>query len=239
MLRCLSFVLLSGVCLFIAGCSTAQETASLESENSSASANAREGAVQLASAEAEKPAQKPEQAAEATPTFKVKFETTQGDVVIEVHPDWAPRGSERFKELVETGFFNDVAFFRVVNGFMAQFGISDNAEANQKYREISLKDDRVRQSNTRGRVTFAATGAPNSRTTQMFINFGNNARLDKMGFAPVGEVVSGMDVVDKLYDGYGERPSQFQAQIAEQGNAFLKAQYPKLDYIKKATIVEE
>ena len=146
MSRYFAFTLLSSFCFFIAGCSTSPETASLESENSSASNNAREGAVQLASAESEAPVKKPEQAAEETPTFKVKFETTQGDVVIEVHPDWAPRGADRFKELVEAGFFDDVAFFRVVNGFMAQFGISDDAEMNKKYRNMPLKDDRVKKS---------------------------------------------------------------------------------------------
>ncbi|QDU81110.1 Peptidyl-prolyl cis-trans isomerase B [Polystyrenella longa] len=227
-------LLFMGICVVFTGCMASQSDTQLETRKSESASQSDDGAVRLASAESElKPA-----AEEETNTYKVKFETTKGDIIIEVHPDWSPRGSERLKELVESGFFTDTAFFRVVDGFMAQFGISNDPVANQKFRDAPLKDDPVRKSNTRGRITFAATGQPNSRTTQMFINYGNNGRLDGMGFAPFGEVVEGMKVVDALYSGYGEKPSRLQGRIADEGNGFLKQQYPKLDYIKTATIIK-
>ncbi|MEZ6045423.1 MAG: peptidylprolyl isomerase [Planctomycetaceae bacterium] len=175
---------------------------------------------------------------EETPTYKAKFVTTKGEFIIEVHPDWSPRGAARFRELVESGFYNDCALFRVVNNFMAQFGISNNPEANRKWRDKPIKDDPVQKSNTRGRVTFAKTGLPDSRTTQIFINYEDNSRLNSMGFAPFAEVVSGMDVVDSFYSAYGERTTQLQGQIAEQGNAFLKEKFPELDYIETVEIID-
>jgi len=173
--------------------------------------------------------------------FKVKMTTTKGDFTIQVNRDWAPNGADRFYNLVKIGYFTDIAFFRVINGFMAQFGISGDPGVNVKWRETKIPDDSVVESNTKGKISFATSG-PNSRTTQLFINFGNNSRLDSMGFSPIGEVIEGMDVVDSLYDGYGEGAPRgrgpYQGQIQQQGNKYLKAQFPKLDYIKSAQVVK-
>ncbi|MEX0716265.1 MAG: peptidylprolyl isomerase [Planctomycetaceae bacterium] len=169
--------------------------------------------------------------------FRVKFETTKGDFVVEVHPEWAPHGAKRLRTLVEEKFYDDVAFFRVIDGFMAQFGMSGDPEVHKKWGDNNFSDDPVKESNVRGHVTFAQTAAPNSRSTQLFINYGDNSRLDRDRFAPVGKVVEGMDVVDKLHSGYGERPNQ--GTIASRGNAYLKERFPNLDYIKTARIVEE
>ncbi len=172
--------------------------------------------------------------------YTVELDTTKGAIVIEVRRDWAPRGADRFRELVENGYFTDVAFFRVISGFMAQAGISGDPALNAQWREKRIPDDPVKASNMRGTVTFATSG-PDSRTTQFFINFGDNSRLDAMGFAPFGKVKD-MAPVDALYDGYGEGapsgrgPSQGQMQTA--GNAYLKESFPKLDYIKNARIIE-
>jgi peptidyl-prolyl cis-trans isomerase A (cyclophilin A) len=178
----------------------------------------------------------------APPTFKVKMTTTKGDFTIEVNRDWAPVGADRFYNLVKLGYFTDVAFFRVVKGFMVQFGIHGDPAVARQWESATIKDDPTgKKSNTRGMVTFATAG-PDMRTTQLFINYGNNARLDSMGFAPFGKVVgNGMKVVDAIYNGYGEGAPEgkgpYQDQIQRQGNAYLKAQFPKLDYIKSATIV--
>lgn len=173
--------------------------------------------------------------------YRAKFETSQGDFVIEVHPEWAPLGAAQFKEIIEDGVFNDARFFRVIDGFMVQFGIAGDPELSAKWRGKQIKDDPVKESNTRGRITFATAG-PNTRTSQVFINFGDNSFLDRQGFTPFGEVVEGMEVVDKLYKEYGEGAPQgrgpSQGLIQSQGNEYLKGQFPKLDYIKKATIVE-
>ncbi len=185
---------------------------------------------------------KPELANEQAPgTFKVKFETTKGDFVVQVNRDWAPLGADRFYNLVKIGYFEDIAYFRAINGFMVQFGISGYPEVATAWRNAKLDDDPVTQSNKRGRITFATSG-PNTRTTQMFINYRDNGNLDGMGFSPFGEVVSGMEVVDSLYQGYGEGaprgkgPSQ--GLLQSKGNAYLKAEFPKLDYINKASLVE-
>jgi peptidyl-prolyl cis-trans isomerase A (cyclophilin A) len=185
----------------------------------------------------------PEKATEKAPaTYKAKFETTKGDFVIDVTRAWAPEGADRFYNLVKIGFFDDVAFFRVVDGFMVQFGISGMPEVSTKWRNAKIPDDPVTQSNTRGMVTFATSGA-NSRTSQVFINFADrNTFLDGSGFAPFGKVSSGMDIVDALYKGYGEGapkgrgPSQ--GRIQSDGNTYLKAEFPKLDYVKKAEILK-
>ena len=173
-------------------------------------------------------------------SYQVKFETSQGDFVVEVYEDWAPLGAARFKELVEAGFYNDTRFFRVIDGFMCQFGISGDPATMAKWRDKRIKDDKVKGSNTRGMITFATSGA-DSRTTQVFINFADNKNLDSLGFAPFGKVIQGMDVVDKLYKGYGEgAPSgngPSQSMIQQQGNKYLDASFPKLDQVKKATIV--
>lgn len=171
-------------------------------------------------------------------TYLVKFETTQGDFVIQVHRDWAPVGAARFEELVKADFYNECKFFRVVKTFMVQFGIQGNPEVMAEWRDKKIKDDPVRKSNKKGYVTFATSG-PNSRTTQVFINYVNNSFLDNQGFAPFGEVIEGMDVVEKLYGEYGESPSKAQPQIQSQGNKFLEKNFPKLDGIKKAYIVEK
>jgi peptidyl-prolyl cis-trans isomerase A (cyclophilin A) len=177
----------------------------------------------------------------APATFKVKFETTKGEFIVEAHRDWAPLGADRFFNLVKAGYFQDLAFFRALDGFMAQFGIHGDPKVNAVWQVASIKDDPVVQSNTRGKMTFAM-GGPDTRTTQLFINYGNNARLDRMGFPPFAEVISGMEALDSIYKGYGEGapqgngPSQFQIQA--QGNAYLKESFPKLDYITRATLME-
>ena len=170
----------------------------------------------------------------APAVYKAKFDTSKGVFVVEVHRDWAPGGADRFYNLVKNGFFDDARFFRVVSGFMVQFGINGDPKISAPWRDARIQDDRVTQSNKRGMITFATSGS-NSRTTQVFINFGDNSRLDGMGFAPFGQVVSGMDnVVDKIHSGYGESPNQ--GGIQAQGNAYLKGSFPNLDYIKKVTI---
>ncbi|WP_240928327.1 peptidylprolyl isomerase [Thalassoroseus pseudoceratinae] len=171
--------------------------------------------------------------------FRVKFETTKGDFVIKVRPEWAPRGAERFRELVENGFYDGVKFFRVIPDFMVQFGMSGDPEVSKKWAENTIPDDPVKTSNQRGTVTFAKTGMPNSRTTQIFINYVDNSRLDADGFAPFGVVVEGMDVVDSLNSQYGGAPSSFQPQIQAEGNEFLDQRFPGLDEVKKATIISE
>jgi peptidyl-prolyl cis-trans isomerase A (cyclophilin A) len=180
--------------------------------------------------------------ATAPPVYKAKFVTTKGDFVIEVHRDWAPLGADRFYNLVKMGFFNDTAFFRTVKGFMVQFGINGDPAVNTAWRPARIQDDPTgKQSNTKGMVTFAM-GGPNTRTTQVFINYADNARLDSMGFPPFGKVISGMDVVDNLEGMYGEGAPQgrgpAQGRIQMEGNAYLKAQFPKLDYVKSASIVK-
>jgi peptidyl-prolyl cis-trans isomerase A (cyclophilin A) len=171
----------------------------------------------------------------APATFRVKLTTTKGDVIIQVTRAWAPNGADRFYNLVRAGFFTDAAFFRTIAGFMTQFGLSARPEVSKAFTDANLKDDPVKESNTRGKVTFAQTSAPNSRTTQLFINYGNNSRLDQDRFAPFGEVVEGMSVVDSFYSGYGEQPDQ--TSIQSQGKAYLDRNFPKLDRILTATIV--
>lgn len=168
-------------------------------------------------------------------TFRVRFETTAGEFVVEVHPDWAPKGAERFRELVEDGLYDGNRFFRVVPGFVVQWGIHGDPAISSQWERNNIPDDPRVASNTRGRVTFATSG-PNSRTTQIFVNFGNNTGLDSQGFAPFGEVVEGMDVVDGIHSEYGQRPDQ--GLIQRVGNAYLDDQFPKLDHIIRATIEE-
>jgi peptidyl-prolyl cis-trans isomerase A (cyclophilin A) len=174
-------------------------------------------------------------------SFKVKFETSKGDFLVEVHPDWAPLGAARFKELVEMGFYDEVRFFRVLPGFVAQFGISGDPKLAEKWRNERISDDPVKHGNKRGTITFATSGA-NSRTTQVFINFKDNDNLDGMGFAAFGEIVEGMEsVVDKLYAEYGEGAPRGQgpnqAKMQSEGNTYLQKEFPKLDYVKKARLV--
>ena len=172
--------------------------------------------------------------AQAPATFNVKFATTRGDFVVQVNRAWAPLGADRFYNLVKHGFFTDAAFFRVVPGFIVQFGLSADPAVNKAWAHANIKDDRVAESNKPGTITFATAG-PGTRTTQLFINFGNNAPLDAQGFAPFGTVTSGMDVVRQIYSGYGESPDQ--GSITSQGKAYLDKKFPKIDSIKSATIV--
>lgn len=170
--------------------------------------------------------------------FKAKFETTKGDFVVEVHRDWSPNGADRFYNLVKHGFFDGVKFFRVVPGFVVQFGIHGDPDLAMKWLQSNIEDDKVVESNKRGFLTYAKSSRPNSRSTQLFINLADNSGLDADGFAPFGKVTTGMDVVDKLYDGYREQITRLQGEIATKGNAYLEKEWPKLDGIKKATIVK-
>ena len=175
----------------------------------------------------------------APDVYKVKFDTSQGTFEIEVHRDWAPNGADRFYNLVKNGFYNDTRFFRVIKGFMVQFGISGNPKVSQVWRNANIPDDPVEESNLRGFVTFATAG-PNTRTSQVFINYGDNPSLDGQGFAPFGKVISGLDVVQHLYSNYGEGAPRGegpdQSRVQTEGNAYLQKNFPQLDYIKKATI---
>jgi peptidyl-prolyl cis-trans isomerase A (cyclophilin A) len=172
--------------------------------------------------------------AKAPPVFLVKLNTTKGPIVIRVTTAWASNGATRFYNLVRAGFYNDAAFFRVLPGFMAQFGISARPEVSRVWAERTMLDDRVVQSNKRGMVTYAQSSLPNSRSTQLFINYGNNSRLDADRFAPFGEVIEGMEVADQIYSGYGEQPDQ--TAITNQGKAYLDRQFPRLDRIITAVI---
>jgi len=176
----------------------------------------------------------------APETFKAQFDTTKGKFTIEVTRSLSPNGADRFYNLVRSGYFKDVAFFRVVPGFMCQFGIHGDPNVSAKWRAAAIADDPVKGSNTRGTITFATAG-PNTRTTQLFINFGNNINLDGMGFSSFGKVTEGMDVVDKINGEYGDGPpygsGPNQGRVQGEGNAYLKKDFPNLDYIKSATIV--
>ncbi len=171
----------------------------------------------------------------APDTFKAKFETTKGAFTVEVTRSLAPHGADRFYNLVKAGYFKDIAFFRVLPGFMAQFGMSADPKLTAIWNHASIPDDAVKGSNTRGTITFAQLPTPNSRGAQFFINFGDNSRLDRDRFAPFGKVTEGMDVVDKINSEYGESPDQ--NEIEHNGIDYLKKNFPNLDYIKSATIL--
>jgi peptidyl-prolyl cis-trans isomerase A (cyclophilin A) len=172
----------------------------------------------------------------APATYKARFETSKGAFVVDVTRDWAPNGADRFYNLVKNGFYDGVRFFRVLDGFMAQFGINGDPKVSAVWREARIQDDPVKQSNRRGFVTYAMAG-PNTRTSQLFINYNDrNSSLDKQGFSPFGRVSSGMEVVDALYNGYGESPNQGRIQM--EGNAYLAKDFPRLDFVKKATITK-
>ena len=182
----------------------------------------------------------PAMANETAPAkFKAKFKTTKGDFTVEVTRAWAPLGADRFYNLVKIGYFTDIAFFRVISGFMVQFGIHGDPAISAKWRAAAIKDDKVAQSNLKGYVTYAMAG-PDTRTTQFFINYDDNARLDDSGFSPFGKVTEGMNVVESIYSGYGEGapngmgPDQGRTQM--QGNKYLKAEFPKMDYILSAEL---
>ena len=176
----------------------------------------------------------------APEVFDVKVATTKGDVLIRVTRTWSPNGADRFYNLVKHGFYNGASFFRVVRDprpFVVQFGISAHPEVSKAWAAANIQDDPVVKSNVRGFVTYAKSNQPNSRTTQIFINLGDNSRLDATGFSPFGEVVEGMDVVDKFFSGYGEGLTQRQGEIAAEGAAYLEKNFPDLDKIVTARIV--
>lgn len=174
--------------------------------------------------------------------FRARFETPEGEFVIAVHRAWAPNGADRFYNLVKNGFYDDARVYRVIDGFMAQFGLHADPLVSYQWRNAVLVDDPVVQSNTRGRVSFAKGGA-NSRTTEVFVNYRDNSALDAQGFSPFGEVVEGMDVVDRFHSGYGDGPPRgdgpYQAQVQAQGNAYLDAEFPELDRIVRARVEGE
>jgi peptidyl-prolyl cis-trans isomerase A (cyclophilin A) len=177
----------------------------------------------------------------APASFRVKFQTSRGDFVVEAQREWAPLGVDRFYNLVKNGFYDGVCFFRVISGFMAQFGIHGDPKVSAAWRQERIQDDPVKQSNKRAYISYAMAG-PNTRTTQLFINYADNSRLDQMGFAPIARVVEGMDVVDRLHAGYGEGAPQGkgpeQGRLQMEGSAYLTKEFPQLDCIKKATIVD-
>jgi peptidyl-prolyl cis-trans isomerase A (cyclophilin A) len=196
---------------------------------------AEDARTRAAAIEAAKNAQPmPSAAVPDSGKYEVEFDTSVGSFTIEVNRAWAPVGADRFYYLVKDGFFNSSGFFRVVPGFMVQFGLAADPAVSARW-DNEISDDPVVKSNTRGYVTFAKTGAPNSRTTQLFINYGDNSRLDADQFSPFGIVTKGMDVVDKISSAHGESPDQ--GKIKMQGNAYLKGAFPKLDFIKTATMV--
>lgn len=226
------FALTGGLALAIAACSSgSSDSGSGPSASATVSQPAKPGGALL----------DPSKATEKAPdVFKVRFQTTKGDFVVEARREWSPGGADRFYNLVKIGFYDGVKFFRVIDGFMAQFGIHGSPEVMKAWRDASFADDPVVQSNKRGFISFAMAGK-NSRTTQMFINLVDNARLDKMGFAAFAQVVDGMNVVDSLYKGYGEGAPQGrgpdQGRLQMQGNAYLEKSFPELDGVVTAKIV--
>jgi peptidyl-prolyl cis-trans isomerase A (cyclophilin A) len=177
---------------------------------------------------------------QAPPSFAVKFTTGKGDFVVQVQREWAPHGADRFYNLVKAGFYDGARFFRTVEGFMVQFGINGDPAVSRAWKDANIPDDPVKESNVRGFVTFATAG-PNTRTTQIFINYVDNTRLDPLGFSPFGKVIAGQEVVDALYHGYGEGPPKGQGpdqdRIEAEGNAYLDKEYPLLDAVKTARLV--
>lgn len=174
--------------------------------------------------------------------FRVRFETSKGPFLVEVHRDWAPRGADRFYQLVQSQYFDNVRFFRVIGSFMAQFGMHGDPKVNAAWERMPIQDDSVRESNRRGYITFANAG-PNTRANQLFINVVNNRGLDEMGFAPIGRVVEGLAVIDSLYADYGEGypngNGPEQQRIRSEGNAYLERDFPQLDFIRSARLVTD
>lgn len=186
---------------------------------------------------------RPDQPAPRAPeTFRVRFETSRGPFVVEAHRSWSPHGVDRFYQLVSSGFYDGVRFFRVIPGFVAQFGIHGDPAVAAAWENMVIPDDSVVQSNIRGTISFATAG-PNTRTTQLFINYRDNVALDRIGFSPIATVIEGMDVVDSLYGGYGDGPPDGrgpdQGRITREGNRYLEREFPKLDFIRTARIVDE
>jgi peptidyl-prolyl cis-trans isomerase A (cyclophilin A) len=177
----------------------------------------------------------------APDTYDVRFDTSAGEFIIKVTRAWAPNGADRFYNLVKNGFYDDTRFFRAISGFMVQFGINGNPAVSKVWQAARIPPDKVTQSNRKGFITFAMGASPDTRTTQVFINFRNNTNLDGAGFAPFGEVVKGIENVDRIFTGYGEGAPNgkgpAQGRVQAEGNAYLTKEFPKMDYIKSATIV--
>jgi cyclophilin family peptidyl-prolyl cis-trans isomerase len=180
--------------------------------------------------------------ASAPDTFNVRFTTSKGDFVVEVISDWAPNGADRFYNLVRHGFYDGTRFFRALDGFMVQFGLHGDPAVTDAWQTERIMDDPVRQSNERGNVSFAMAGQ-DTRTTQIFINLADNPQLDEMGFAPIGRVIEGMDVVAQLHTGYGEGPPRGagpnQVRLRAEGNAYLAREFPELDHVERAVVEAE
>jgi peptidyl-prolyl cis-trans isomerase A (cyclophilin A) len=171
----------------------------------------------------------------APDVFEVEFKTSRGTFVVKVHRAWAPVGADRFYNMVNNHYFDGCRFFRMVRGFVAQFGMNGDPVINKAWSESTLKDEPVLRSNKRGYLTFAKTRLPDSRSNQFFINYANNGRLDGMGFSPFAEIIKGMDVVDNMFMGYEQRPNQ--DKISAQGNEYLKREFPSLDYVKSTKVL--
>jgi peptidyl-prolyl cis-trans isomerase A (cyclophilin A) len=241
--------LTAGACGGGDGDTGGEEAASAGGEPAAAAAGgdtAAAGATPAGSARAdagqEGPLYRPESSEmtrEAPDVYRAVVATTEGEFTMEVHREWAPRGADRFYNLARHGFYEDARFFRVIEGFVAQFGLSGTPELDQLWRQHPIRDDSVARSNSRGTVSFASAGE-DTRTTQLFINLADNTRLDDMGFAPIGEVVEGMEVVDALYAGYGEGAPRgagpVQGRIVRQGNSYLEQNFPQLDYIEEVRV---
>jgi peptidyl-prolyl cis-trans isomerase A (cyclophilin A) len=225
MRRLLSLSIVAGGLVLAVGCTGQQENRAVSKTEASR--------VRTTSLEPTGDAARADQSSNGS--YKVRFETSKGDFVVRVEPEWAPHGADRFRGLVEAGFYDGCRFFRVVPDFMVQWGINGNPKTQAIWRDRNIPDDPPRQSNTRGRITFATSG-PDSRSTQVFINYKDNSFLDSQGFAPFGEVVEGLAVVDSINAEYGEDPNQ--GLIQQQGNAYLKRAFPNLDYIISAKIVK-
>jgi peptidyl-prolyl cis-trans isomerase A (cyclophilin A) len=227
--------------LFAAGCSNEKTATQTDASNSVAPTTVTSAPPSATSVPAGVGFDDPSKLTATAPdTFKVLVVTTKGPFTLEVTRALSPNGADRFYNLVRSGYFTDIAFFRVISGFMCQFGIHGDPAVAAKWRDANITDDAVKGSNTRGTITFADAG-PNTRSTQLFINFGNNVNLDGMGFSPFGKVTDGMEVVDKINAEYGEGAPQGngpdQSRVQNEGNAYLKKDFPDLDYIKSATIV--
>lgn len=227
-----------GLCLFVAGTPTSTTLrAQTQSSTQKPATTTHSATTRPRTASGTDPAlmHPASLTAKAPDMYEVTFSTTKGDFVVRVTRAWAPVGADRFYNLVRHRFYNEMAIFRVASGFVVQFGLGPSPAVNKVWDNAKIKDDPVSQSNKPGTITFATAGA-NTRTTQVFINLGNNAALDSQGFAPFGEVTSGMDVVQKFYSGYGETTTNDQGNITNGGKAYLEKTYPKLDVIKTATV---
>jgi len=211
-------------------------TSALGQEKENSETTAQKSAAETKEKKVSAPPKKP---VKAPDKYYAVFNTTKGRFVIEVTRKWAPIGADHFYNLIKSGYYDGAKFFRVVPGFVVQWGLAADPKATANWRK-TLKDEPVVASNMRGYVTYAKTGRPNSRTTQVYINLQDNNRLDSMGFAPFGKVVSGLDVVEEFFAGYnGKTPRDMQQRIENEGNEYLGKDFPKLDGIKKATVTKK